>query len=434
MSRTIRVDHLARVEGHGGITVELEGDAVTDVRFDVFEGARLLEALVRGRSYVEVAPIVSRICAICSVAHALTSLKATEAAFGVEVSPQTELLRDLLFRGENIESHALHLFLLAAPDYLHYPSAIAMAAEHAEAVRLALRLKKLGNTIQETVGGRAVHPVNAVPGGFGRAPSEDQLISLRRDLLEGVADCQAALEWLAALPAVEVCRDQTAYAALQSAGQYGYYGGDSVAVAWNGTLDNIAAADYRSLTCERAVPHSHAKHSTYRGRPFMVGALARLALNGSKLQGGSRRALERLAVRLPSDDPLDNNKAQAVELVFDVDYALGVVERLLERGAADEPPVPVRPRAGTGAAVTEAPRGLLVHCYTYAEDGALLAADVITPTAMNAASLEQRFRRAVEQSPERDTAALTRRLEMIARAYDPCISCSVHLVRKRHAG
>jgi coenzyme F420-reducing hydrogenase alpha subunit len=123
-----------------------------------------------------------------------------------------------------------------------------------------------------------------------------------------------------------------------------------------------------------------------------------------------------------------------VELVFDVDYALGVVERLLERGAADEPPVPVRPRAGTGAAVTEAPRGLLVHCYTYAEDGALLAADVITPTAMNAASLEQRFRRAVEQSPERDTAALTRRLEMIARAYDPCISCSVHLVRKRHAG
>ncbi len=168
---TIVIEHLARVEGHGGITVELEGDTVTNVRFDVFEGARLLEPLVRGKRYDEVAPILSRICSICSAAHTLTSLKATENAFGIRVSPQTELLRELMFRGESIESHALHLFLLAVPDYLNYPSAIAMAADKPAAVLLGLRLKKLGNLIQETIGGRAVHPVNAVLGGFGKAPS-----------------------------------------------------------------------------------------------------------------------------------------------------------------------------------------------------------------------------------------------------------------------
>ena len=160
----IVIEHLARVEGHGGITVELEGDAVTNVRFDVFEGSRLLEPLVRGKRYDEVPPILSRICAICSAAHTLTSLKATEAAFGIRVSPQTELLRELLFRGESIESHALHLFLLAIPDYLNYPGAVALAADKPAAVLLGLRLKKLGNRIQETIGGRAVHPVNALVG------------------------------------------------------------------------------------------------------------------------------------------------------------------------------------------------------------------------------------------------------------------------------
>ena len=176
---TIVIEHLARVEGHGGITVELEGDTVTNVRFDIFEGSRLLEPLVRGKRCEEVAPILSRICSICSGAHTLTSLKATEAAFGIRVSPQTELLRELMFRGESIESHALHLFLLAVPDYLNYPSATAMAADKPGAVLLGLRLKKLGNQIQEVIGGRAVHPVNAVLGGFGRVPSVDQVIGLR---------------------------------------------------------------------------------------------------------------------------------------------------------------------------------------------------------------------------------------------------------------
>ena len=221
MNTTIRVEHLARVEGHGGITVELDGDAIREVHFDVFEGARLLEGLVRGRSYQDISQILSRICAICSVAHSLTSLKATENAFGVQVSPQTESLRDLMFLGESIESHALHLFCLAIPDYLNYPSAIALAAAHPDAVKLGLRLKKLGNTIQETIGGRAVHPVNAVPGGFGRIPSVEQMITLCEAVIEGMKDCDAAIQLMADLPAADFCHAETMFVALRAPADYG---------------------------------------------------------------------------------------------------------------------------------------------------------------------------------------------------------------------
>lgn len=434
MSTTIRIDHLARVEGHGGVTVEMEGGAVRDVRFDVFEGARLLEGLVKGRTYEDISPVLSRICAICSVAHSLTSLKATENAFGVEVSPQTEALRDLLSLGESIESHALHLFLLAIPDYLNYPSAIALAADHLPAVQLGLRLKKLGNTIQETVGGRAVHPVNAVLGGFGRVPSFDQLAALRDALASGAADCETMLEIVAGLPAASFFRAGIAFGALVCPKEYGYYAGEEVTMASGGESETIPAHEYKRFTNERAVPHSHAKHSTYHGRPYMVGSLARLVVNRTRLGERGVAAMKRLGLRFPPDNPTDNNKAQAVELVNDVDRALRLVESLLEHGLKDEPPVPVAPREGAGTAITEAPRGTLIHSYVYDEAGTLAAADVITPTAINAASIEDHLRRAAENAAPGEDAALTRAFEMIVRAYDPCISCSVHVVRRGHDG
>jgi sulfhydrogenase subunit alpha len=423
---TIVIDHLARVEGHGGITVELEGDAVTNVRFDVFEGARLLEGLVRGRRYDEIAPIVSRICSICSPAHSLTSLKATENALGVEVTPQTNFLRELLLRGESIQSHALHLFFLAVPDYLDRPSAIAVAAEHPAAVMLGLRLKRLGNLIQETIGGRAIHPVNAVPGGFGRVPRVEQLIAIRGALVEAIPDAEAMLDLIASLPDAGFCHTPTAFAALYSPDSDRYYAGDQLMIVSNGDRATVPAADYRSLTNEKPVAHSHAKHSTFHDKPFMVGSLARLTVNPARFAA----APERLKLAIPSDNPMDNNKAQAVELVNDLGLALDMVERLIRDGVKDEGCVPITPRAGTGVGITEAPRGLLVHSYTYDEQGCVVAADVITPTAMNAASLEQHLRKTVEQSAERDEATLKKKLQMIARAYDPCISCSVHLIRK----
>lgn len=434
MSATISVSHLARVEGHGGITVELDGGAVRAVRFDIFEGIRLLEPLLRGRSFEDVAPIVSRICSICSAAHTLTSLKATENAFGVEVSPQTELLRDLLFRGESIESHALHLFCLALPDYLDYPSVTAMAADHAGVVKLGLRLKKLGNSIQETVGGRAVHPVNAVVGGFSKLPDFDELVALRDELRRAVEDCGTIIDLLTSLPPVEFCRSDTVFAALRSPAGYGYYSGTEMVVLANGSRQTIPAASYRSLANERAVPHSHAKHSSFNGQPFMVGALARISVNGRRLTGRAFEAIRRLGLWLPSDNPMDNNKAQGVELVFDIEYALGIVERILENELRPEAGIEMRPKAGTGIAVTEAPRGLLIHSYTYDDRGRIILADVVTPTALNAASIETHFRHTVEQSADRAEAALVKKLEMVARAYDPCISCSVHLIRARDVG
>lgn len=431
---TIRVEHLARVEGHGGITVELDGGSVRRVEFDIFEGIRLLETLVVGRDREEIAPLLSRICAICSASHALTSLKATEAALGIEVTPQTIVLRELLLRGENIQSHALHFFCLALPDYLGYPSIMALAADRPAQVELGLRLKKLGNLIQETIGGRAIHPVNAVLGGFARLPAPEQLVTLRHALAQGRADADAAVELAASLPALAVGRSPTAYAAAISEDAYGYYGADRAVLLEADRRRVFAPGEYTLLTNERPVPHSHARYSSFDGRPFMVGALARLAIHGDKLGERARQAVRFLGIELPGQDPLDNNKAQVVELVEDVDFALQVVDRLLAQGLRPEAPVAIPRRAGRGVAFTEAPRGLLVHSYVYDEQGRLLSADVITPTAINAASIEDRFRALVAQADGQSEDELAQRLSVVARAYDPCLSCSVHVIQARHEG
>jgi sulfhydrogenase subunit alpha len=429
--RTISVDHLARVEGHGGITVTMDGDRIDAVRFDVFEGIRLIEGLIGGRRWDDVSQIVSRICAICSVAHALTSIRATEQAFGIETSAQTELLRDLLWRGENIESHSLHIFLLAAPDYLGYPSGPAMAADHPDAVATGLRLKQLGNRVMEVVGGRSIHPVNAVPGGFGAVPTAGALTDLRADLVRSREDVAATLDLVLALPPVPALDSETAFVALRPREGYRYDLGDEVVVLRDGDRIAIPADRFRESAPEHSVRHSHAKHTLLDGRSFMVGALARLAVNGDRLTGAGRDALHALGLQLPSRDPLDNNLAQAVEIANDVERSIELIDRILELGPVPEAPAHVRPRAGTGTVITEAPRGILLHSYTYGDDGRIQSADVITPTAFNAASIETHFRAVVERDGVDDEARLKRSLEMVARAYDPCISCSVHLVRRR---
>ena len=431
MRRLVLVDELARVEGNGGITVELEGEKISKVEFNIFEGPRALEAIIRGRLARDIAGIVSRICAICAGVHYVTSIKATEAAFGTKVTQTTELLRDLFVRAGNIESHALHVFLLAAPDYLGYPAATAMAADHPDAVKLALRMKKLGNTLQELLGGRAIHPVNPVLGGFGSFPRAADLVAAREELLWAIDALPVALDFVAALPPTEVCSADTTFAALAMPGRYGYFAGDEIVVVRpDGSTTRMPTREYRKLTKEFVVSHSFAKHSAFNGEPFMVGALARVTANRDLLNGSGVMAMKRLGLHVPSRTPLDNNVAQAVELAVDLQMALESVEQLLAGGLVPEAPVRIVPRAGTGTAVTEAPRGLLVHSYTYNEDGRIIAADVITPTAMNAASIERHFQYSVAQHEGGSDEALTRKLEMIVRAYDPCISCSVHLVRR----
>jgi sulfhydrogenase subunit alpha len=425
MTRAIVVDHLARIEGHAGITVEIDGDRVEQVRFDIFEGLRLFEGLVRGRPVVEVAGIVSRICAICSGGHAITALEALERAMGIEVSRQTERLRELAFHGANIESHALHVFCLALPDLLNRASVIELSADAPETVAMALRLKKLGNTIQEVIGGRAVHPVNFAIGGFAKVPSHDELARLRDELTAGLADCERAVEAVAGVAVPAYADDPIRCAAIVPR-DGSYFFGDSIRLSDGRT---IPVASYRQLTNERAVAHSTARHSLADGAPYMVGALPRLTLNGNLVRGRARVAWTMLGPTVPCRNVVMNDIAQLVELVFSVEQALHIVEELLERGLTAEPRRRYEARAGRGAAATEVPRGLLFHSYEIDAGGRIAAADVITPTAQNCAHVEEQFRAAVRREPHAADADLRHRLEIIARAYDPCVSCSVHVIR-----
>jgi sulfhydrogenase subunit alpha len=427
MTRTIVVEHLARIEGHAGITVTLAGNEVERVQFDVFEGIRLFEGLVRGRPVVEIAGIVSRICAICSHGHAITALQALERAMDLPVSAQTDQLRELAFHGAAIESHALHVFCLALPDFLHRASVIELAAEAPETVALALRLKRLGNTIQEVVGGRAVHPVTYALGGFARVPTADELLRLRADLLAGLDDCARAVEALTGVDVPAFSDEPVVCAALRPR-DGSYFFGDDIHLS-DGT--SIPVDRYRQLTNERAVPHSTARHSLVDGRPYMLGALARLTLNGDRIHGRGRDAWAALGPVVPSTNVVTNSIAQAVELTFSAEEALRIVERLLAEGLRDEPRPRYDARAGHGTAAAEVPRGILFHSYDIDAAGRVAAADVITPTAQNCAHLEQQVRAAVHTLEGASDDELQRALEIIARAYDPCVSCSVHVMRTR---
>ncbi len=430
MTRTVTVDHLTRVEGHGGIKVVFDGQQVSQVEFDIFEGIRLFEGLVRGRSAEDVTGIVSRICAICSHGHSITSLQALEDAFGIVPSAQTRKLRDLAFQGANIESHALHVFVLALPDLLGHPSVVSLAGSNPEAVAMALRLKKLGNAIQEVVGGRAVHPVNYVIGGFGKTPSSAELLGLEKDISARLEDCQRTLEVLRGVQVPDFTRAPIRCAALVPEDE-AFFFGSSIEISDQGAARRIPVREYHKLTNEHVVAHSHAKRSAHDQRSYMVGALARLTLNGGRIGGMARKAWEELGFKLPATNILMNNVAQAVEMIYSVEHALQIVRELLDTGVVPESPPAYRVRAGRGAAATEVPRGTLFYSYDIDAEGRVAAADVITPTAQNLNHVEDQLRAAAQLGAEAGVAdaELEQRLAVVARAYDPCISCSVHLMR-----
>jgi sulfhydrogenase subunit alpha len=334
---------------------------------------------------IEVAGIVSRICAICSHGHAITALQALERAMGLDVSPQTRRLRELAFHGAAIESHALHVFCLALPDLLRHASVVELAGVAPETVAMALRLKKLGNTIQEIVGGRAVHPVNYAIGGFGRVPSVDDLARLRADLTEGLADCDRAVDALAGVE-MPAFGDAPIRCAALLPHDGSYFFGDTIRLSDGRT---IPVGAYRSLTNERAVRHSTARHSLADGLPYMVGALPRLTLNGGRIDGRAREVWTSLGPAIPSRNVVMNDLAQFVELVFSVEQAARIVDDLLTNGVTPEPRMRYTARAGSGAAAAEVPRGVLFHSYEIDANGLVAAADVITPTAQNCAHVEE---------------------------------------------
>jgi sulfhydrogenase subunit alpha len=430
-SRTITIPHLGRVEGHGGIFVKVVGDEVLEVNMDIHEGSRYYETLLVGKHFLEVQGIITRVCAICSANHTVAALTALENALGVAETPRVHRLRGLLLLGAAIESHALHVFALALPDYLGYPSVMAMAADHPEEVAFALRLKQLGNRIQTLVGGRPVHPINTLVGGFGRLPGHHDLAALRNELTAAVDPLLRFVDLAAGIEIGAWAAQPALYLALRpSAGDYGFRG-DSIRTS---SGDEFPVASYRDVVREFAVGHSQAKHAALAsGESYMVGALARLALWGDQLAGQARGVFERLFPDGVVDNILLNNWAQLVEIVHCLERAVEVCDLLLAMPEASREMAAYEVGAGRGAAALEAPRGALFHEYEIDRDGRVAAANVITPTAQNLAGAERTLRRAAEnrlaEVPPRDDAGLRLDLEMVARAYDPCISCSVHLAR-----
>ena len=417
----LTVEHVARIEGHGNITVNVENGEVRDVRMDVVEPARFFESMVVGRRFDEAPLITSRICGICSPNHVVTSIKAMEAALGIDVSERTTMLRKLLVYGSYLQNHATHLYILAAPDYVGLPSVFPLAETMPEVVGRALRLKKLGNDLTTAVGGRPVHPVSAVIGGFTAEPSAEVLASYR-DLLLGVVDDALATVELFASFEVPDFATSGEMLALTADDDYAIYDGDTAALdgGWR-----RPSGEYRSFITEAVVGHSNAKHSTVDGRPILVGSVARANINRSKLNEAGLAALAKSGIALPTRNPFHMNVLQAVELADASARCAGYVERLLEMGGSSVPQ-PFRIRAGEGGSATEAPRGTLYHSYCVDDDGFVTRGDVITPTAQNLANLEADMRAFAPTVADRSEAEFALLIEELVRSYDPCLSCSVH--------
>lgn len=422
-NRTLKVDVLARVEGEGALHVKLKGDEVTDVKFKIYEPPRFFESFLIGRAYTEAPDITARICGICPVAYLLGASQAMEAACGVTVSPAIRDLRRLMYCGEWIESHALHIYLLHAPDFLGLPDAIQLSASHPDLVRRGLRMKKIGNHLMRVIGGREVHPINLRVGGFYSAPAREDLIAFESDLQWGL---EAALETARLVGGFEFPSFERDYlfVALRHPDRYAIEEGRLVS---SDGLD-IAVSEFEDHFTEDQVRHSTSLTGAYRGRPYHVGPLARYSLNFEQLTPEAARIARELGLKPPVRNPFRSIAVRAVELVVAFEEAL----RLVRCYEPPHPPaVPVSPRAGRGTGCTEAPRGICYHRYTIDENGAITSARIQSPTCQNHPSIEGDLWAFAQENAALPDDELQWKLEQAIRNYDPCISCATHAIRVR---
>ncbi|HEY76750.1 MAG TPA: Ni/Fe hydrogenase subunit alpha [Thermoflexia bacterium] len=421
--KKIEVHHVTRVEGHGNIVVDIKNGEIKECRFEVVEAPRFFEAFVRGRPYYELSHITSRICGICAVGHATTSLRATEKAFSVELSEQAWLLRKLNFHGEMIDSHVLHTYYLVAPDFFGVHSVIPLVETHREVVERALRIKKLSGDLCAMIGGRHTHPIALTVGGFTHTPTERELREIQERLIAARADMDVTVDLFATLPWPEFERE-TEYVSLHKDDEYAFIDGTIV------TSDGFSypIEDYKKVTNEHCVPFSTAKWTKHNRDSYMVGALARLNNNFDQLHPRAKEAAKKLGLKPLVTNPFLNTAAQVVEMVHCVEDSIRIIDELLTRGIKPEEPPVVEVKAGEGVGACEVPRGVLFHHYVYDEEGRCTEANCIIPTNQNMANLNADMQALVPQILDRPQEEIRHLLEMLVRAYDPCISCSTHFL------
>jgi len=426
----INVHHLTRVEGHGNILVDIKNGSIEECIWQVPESPRFFEAMIRGRHYTEVARITSRICGICSVGHTLASVKATEAACGIEITSQVRKLRTILKHAENFDSHILHVGVLVAPDLLGAPSVFPLVGSHGPVVACVLRLKRLGHEWGSVIAGRTTHPTTVVPGGFSKMLTKKELTGLKERMLESAEDIGILVSTVASLaPNIPDFVRPTEYVAVSSIDEYGLYDGIIQTVMPDGSKEKFAVEDYKDVTNEYLSPNSTAKYAKHNMGSYAAGALARFNNNHDQLHQEAKKVAEALGMTTMIFNPYFNSAAQVIECVHNFHESLRLIDELLEDPEYDAEQKLVEPaHFGTGTSAVEVPRGILFHEYTYDKEGMCVGGNCIIPTNQNHGNIQMDFDKLVPELLEADKTEeeMTLALEMLVRSYDPCISCSTH--------
>ena len=421
-SKTIKVDYLARVEGEGSLHVRVREGRVVDVKFKIFEPPRFFEALLRGRNYSEAPDITARICGICPIAYQMSSCHAIEDALGINVGGPLRALRRLIYCGEWIESHALHVFMLHAPDFLGYANAIQMAKDHSGVVQRGLQLKKSGNELVTLLGGREIHPINVRVGGFYKVPARRELGPVAERLKWAREAALETVRWAAHLPFPAIERDYE-FVALRHDSEYPFNEGRIVS---NKGLE-IDVRDYDAHFLEEHVSHSNALHCLLKGRgAYLVGPLARYQLNFDRLSPWVREAAREAGLGPACRNPFQSIVVRSLEILYACDEALRIIQ---EYQMPESPAIEVQPRAGIGYGCTEAPRGILYHRYQLDDAGVIVDAKIVPPTSQNQKMIEEDLWQLASQSLQLPEDQLAWQCEQAIRNHDPCISCATHFLK-----
>jgi len=417
MSKIIDLDYVTKIEGHARLFIKIDKGKIKKCNLQLFEGSRFFEGILKGKLYNDISHISSRICGICSVVHTITALKAIENAFKVGVSEQTKLLRELLLIGGLIQSHSLHLYFLALPDYRGFSSALEMASKHREDVVRGLELKKIGNQIVRVIGGRDIHPIAAVVGGFSRLPKQKELDELLDSLKKIRKNTEETVNLFCSLKYPDH-KKYTEYFALQG---NSYFNSDKIISCVGQKC--VPTTDYEKHFREYFKEGSTAEFATKDGKSYMVGALARIVNNQSMLSAKSRKYAQKILDKKFS--PYMNNAAQAIEIFEGVERCIDILEKLKLK---KEELTKIIPKAGSGIGTSEAPRGILFHHYMFDENGVCTMANITTPTTQNLENIGDNIRLFLPKILDKSKEEIQLKVEELIRAYDPCISCSTHFL------